>query len=231
MTTENTENPADAQVQPVTVPGDNGDNAQGGGQSPEGTSQVATAFTQADVDRIVGDRLARERQKTAEKYADYGDLKTRAEKWAEHEDAQKSELDKLTERLANLEKERDTSNAEAEKARQEAQAMLIKAALIAEAGKAGAVRPEDAYLLTDLSAITLDDNGTITGAEDAIKNLIESGRLPLVGKQKAPNLDAGAGGGEAAKDKPLKLSEEELAVAQKTGVSPEDYQKSKRSKQ
>lgn len=36
-------------------------------------------FTQADVDRIVADRLKREREATKTKYADYDDLKKRAE--------------------------------------------------------------------------------------------------------------------------------------------------------
>jgi len=36
-------------------------------------------FTQADVDRIVADRLKREREATKAKYGDYDDLKTKAE--------------------------------------------------------------------------------------------------------------------------------------------------------
>lgn len=37
------------------------------------------AFTQADVDRIVADRLKREREQVKSKYADYDDLKKKAE--------------------------------------------------------------------------------------------------------------------------------------------------------
>ena len=44
---------------------------------PEGDPKPDT-FTQADVDRIVADRLKREREATKTKYADYDDLKTRA---------------------------------------------------------------------------------------------------------------------------------------------------------
>ena len=46
------------------------------GQEPEKPEQT---FTQADVDRIVADRLKREREATRTKYADYDDLKTKAE--------------------------------------------------------------------------------------------------------------------------------------------------------
>lgn len=43
-----------------------------GGDKPD-------SFTQADVDRIVADRLKREREATKAKYADYDDLKAKAE--------------------------------------------------------------------------------------------------------------------------------------------------------
>lgn len=43
--------------------------------TPEGGKQEPQSFTQADVDRIVADRLSRERAK----YADYDDLKAKAE--------------------------------------------------------------------------------------------------------------------------------------------------------
>ena len=46
--------------------------AESGQETPQG-------FTQADVDRIVADRLKRERETTKTKYADYDELKTRAE--------------------------------------------------------------------------------------------------------------------------------------------------------
>lgn len=44
---------------------------------PTGTEQAET-FTQADVDKIVADRLKRERDATRAKYADYDDLKAKA---------------------------------------------------------------------------------------------------------------------------------------------------------
>lgn len=46
----------------------------GGGDNPP-----ADTFTQADVDRIVADRLKREREKITARYSDYDDLKAKAE--------------------------------------------------------------------------------------------------------------------------------------------------------
>lgn len=74
---------------------------QGNGNTqtpPEGGTETKT-FTQEDVNRIVQNRVA--------KYADYDDLKAKAAKLDEIEEANKSELQKATERAENLQKELD----------------------------------------------------------------------------------------------------------------------------
>ena len=58
-------------------------------------------FTQAELDKIVGERLARER----EKYADYEAYKEKASKLDTIEEASKTELQKATEKAAKLESE------------------------------------------------------------------------------------------------------------------------------
>lgn len=60
---------------------------------PPAEADEGRTFTQADLDRIVAERLAREKAK----FSDYDDLKAQAGKLAEIEDANKSELDKLRE--------------------------------------------------------------------------------------------------------------------------------------
>jgi hypothetical protein len=76
-------------------------------QEPEqGTEQnVEKTLSQADVDRIVKERLARERQK----YADYDDLKAKAEA----ADSSKTDLEKLTEQLQALQQENETNKVKA----------------------------------------------------------------------------------------------------------------------
>ena len=69
----------------------------------ETTTETKT-FTQDDVNAIVGERLARER----EKFADYELLKEKASKFDEAEEASKSELQKATERAEKLESELKT---------------------------------------------------------------------------------------------------------------------------
>lgn len=69
-------------------------------QDTNDESQTRT-FSQDEVNAIVGKRLAEEKVK----YADYEDLKAKAAKFDEAEEANKSELQKATERAAALEKE------------------------------------------------------------------------------------------------------------------------------
>lgn len=68
----------------------------------EGAQTTDTkTFTQAELDAVVKDRLKRER----EKYSDYEDLKAKAAKFDEAEEANKTELQKVTERAKALEDE------------------------------------------------------------------------------------------------------------------------------
>jgi hypothetical protein len=76
---------------------------------PEGGDDKT--FTQAELDRIIADRLKR-----AEKnYADYDELKAKAAKLDEQEAANKSEVERLTEQVAALSKERDAALSKADK--------------------------------------------------------------------------------------------------------------------
>ena len=69
----------------------------------EATTETKT-FTQDEVNAIVGERLARER----EKFADYESLKEKATKFDEAEEASKTELQKATERAEKAELELTT---------------------------------------------------------------------------------------------------------------------------
>ncbi len=85
------------------------DNPTAGTDKPTNDKPDDQTFTQADVDHILADRLKREREATKAKYADYDDLKAKAEgaKTAE-------------ERIAALEEQITASNREATKRRVQA---------------------------------------------------------------------------------------------------------------
>ena len=76
------------------------DNAQGGNtEQQQGKAGEEKRFTQADVDRIVESRLAREK----DKQQDIEELKAKAAKYDELAKKNKSELEKATEKAAKLE--------------------------------------------------------------------------------------------------------------------------------
>jgi len=148
----------------------------------------ARTFTQEDVDRIVAERLRRER----EKYADYDDLKAKAAA----ADASKSELQKLAERLAA-----------AEKRMQEAEVKALRAEVAAAKGVPadllhGSTKEElEAYAdrlvqfrggTQTAEAATKDGNGQDgTGVDERKvsgrpKEKLTAGAVPAAGGDKSP---------------------------------------------
>ena len=189
------------------APGTESPDVTGGGKQPDGER----TFTQAEMDAVIGDRLKRQKAQ----YSDYDDLKSQAEKWAEHEEAQKSEIQKAHEAQQAAEKAGAAAIAKANE-------RLILSEFIAQAAKLSAQHPADAYALADRSTVEVTEDGKVSGVEAAVKALVDNGRLPLTGKPKAPDLDGGAGSGERAGDsKPL--SQEEKAIAKKMNLTPEQY--------
>jgi hypothetical protein len=80
-----------------------------GEQSNEGgnDSGFTPPATQAELNKIIADRIARERAK----FGDYNDLKSKAAKFDEIDAQNKSEVEKATERAAAVERERDDATA------------------------------------------------------------------------------------------------------------------------
>lgn len=81
-------------------------------QGNEATTQETEnrTFTQDELNAIVNDRLGREKAK----YADYADLKAKAEKFDKLEEASKSELQKATEKATALQSELDALKKQSE---------------------------------------------------------------------------------------------------------------------
>lgn len=135
---------------------------------PEGGEGDAK-LTQADVDRIVKDRIARERAK----FADYDDLKAKAARADELEAAGQSELERLQTKVQTLEQERDAAKADADTARSDAQNLKVEAE-IRKALPQDVVDPDVFLKLLPRDQVTVGDDGQVTGHEDAIKALSEA---------------------------------------------------------
>lgn len=80
-----------------------------GGTTAPANDEFKPVTSQDDLNRIIADRVARERAK----YADYKDLKVKAARLDEIEAANKTEAQKLADAVAAAEKERDDARAEA----------------------------------------------------------------------------------------------------------------------
>ena len=72
-------------------------------QETQQAEQPARTFTQAEVDAMIGERLSRERAK----YADYDQLKARADQFTAQEEASKSDLQKALDKAGKLQAELD----------------------------------------------------------------------------------------------------------------------------
>lgn len=142
---------------------------------------------------------------------------------------EKAEEERKTAELSEVDKlkaENDRLTKENEEAAKRAKSVLIRAAFVAEAAKAGAAYPEDVYRLADHAAVECDDEGTVTGVADAVKVLVEAGRVPMSGKPPAPDLNGGAGGGSRSHGA-MKLTPEELEAARRFNITPEKYAENK----
>lgn len=71
--------------------GPGGDGGQGGGGNQNAGGGGERTFSQSELEAIIGDRLARERSK----YADYADVKAKAEELDKLREAEKTDLEKL----------------------------------------------------------------------------------------------------------------------------------------
>lgn len=120
------------------------------------TAQQEKTFTQAEVDKIVQERLQRDRKDRA----DYEELKEKAAKLDKIEEAAKSDLQKATERAEALQKELDQMKASA-KVRE------IRDAVAAEVGIPG-------------NLLTGDTEEACRQQADAIKAFAKLNNYPAV---------------------------------------------------
>lgn len=127
-------------------------------------------FTQEELNAIVADRLARERGK----YADYDDLKRDAEAYRARQEADKTELQKAQERIAELEAE------QGERKRKDEHAALVRKVM--EAQKVDA---RYASLLTADTEEALTEQAKLIGERFADPVPREGGKPPQVGDKDA----------------------------------------------
>lgn len=145
-------------------------------------------FTQEELDRIVADRVARERKKL-DKFSDYDDLKAKLSEYErQQEERKRAEMSEIERYQADLEAER-TAKQTLEQRISEMEASIqrekINAEFIKVATSHNIAYIDDAKLLADLSDVKIDENGNIVGVEEAVKALVENKPF-LLGAKKVP---------------------------------------------
>ena len=161
--------------------------------------------------------LQRELSKARAEAAKYRvESKTFKDAKAEEEKAALTEQERLTRRVAELEKA--AADAEAK-----ARAKAIEAAVAKQAVLLGIIDPDAAVKLLDAEDLELDDEtGEPKNIEAALKALIKA--KPYLASKPDPTTPGGTNGAAGTQAGPApKLTADELAAAQAAGMTPERY--------
>jgi hypothetical protein len=164
-------------------------------------------FSQADVERIVQERVARAKSIPP---ADYEELKAAAKKLADIEEASASDLERANKRAEKAE-------ADALKATETAKETAIRAAIIAEAAKKNVANPNVVAALIDRAGIEFDGDGNPTNIAEAVDTLLKAEPY-LVSGGTHQEVDQGARGGGA----------DQLTAEQRKTMSPQEVRKAEK---
>lgn len=144
-------------------------------EAPENKPENKT-FTQEELDKILADRIARERKKL-DKYADYETLKEKAEQLEKQElerkQAEMTETERLQAQLEELQRKATEAEEAKSKTLESANKRLIKSEFKLLAKELGVRKDalDDAFVLADLNSVEIDEDGNVTGVKEALEAL------------------------------------------------------------
>lgn len=149
------------------------------------TADVKT-YTQDEINDIIAKRLERERKK----FADYEDVKAKASEYEtkleEQRLAELSEKERAEELAKKFETELNELNSQLEAKENAIREQAIKNEFIKVASSANIIDVDDAMKLSDLSAVSIGDDGAVVGVDDVIKTLVENKPYLVAKKQAQP---------------------------------------------
>ena len=176
---------------------------------PEGEGQQRT-FTQEEMNRI----QAQTRKEVRNQFADYSQLKDRAAKADELEQAQLSEQEKLEARAAEAERK-------AASAADQIAAAMIASEVKVRAAQLGIIDPDAALLLVDRANVRYSEEDGVTGVDAALTQLLEAKPYLKGTPNRVPILNPQSG--EPAPT--FRLSEDQREAARLMGMTEEQYAK------
>jgi hypothetical protein len=195
---------------------DNGSDDEGKGADAD---KRTVTMTQAELDALI----KREKGRVAKKYGDYDDLRAKVSELEKLEEERRLAALSETERLKAEKEAADKKAQELEATTKQAQEAANKRVIDAEirsiARTLNANDASDVLSFVDKSQISIDDEGNVKGAEEAVKAVKET--KPYLFKAAATGADAGGGSNGARNHDPNAGSAKRLAelaeIARKTG--------------
>ena len=151
-----------------------GEGAKGEGGKGESTAtetETEKKFTQADLERFLGERLGKDREQRGVAITENGlkELRAKAKRLDELEESSKSDLEKAVARAEAAEKEKQDAIDDAKEVR-------LRAAILSEAAKPDrkVVDTEAVISLLNRSDLTLDEQGVPTNIAEAMDSLLKA---------------------------------------------------------
>lgn len=191
-------------------------------EEPENKPESKT-FTQEELDKILADRIARERKKL-DKYADYEDVKKKADELErlekERKEAEMPEVEKLQARLDELQIKATEAEETKVKTLEAANQRLIKSEFRLLAKELGVRKDalDDAFILSDLSGVEVDEEGNVIGVKESLETLKKAKAYLFGGNDYADPTPGQHEAKREAGQEPAKRKLQELADrAKKTG--------------
>ncbi|OAK38955.1 scaffolding protein [Bacillus wiedmannii] len=195
-------------------------------KNPGGTDDPPKTFTQEELDEIVKKRLERERNKSAEQYGDYDDVKAKLAEYEKAEEERKKQEMTEIERLQAEKEEADKKVLEASEAAQKAQekanARILNTEIKSIARALDANDPGDVLALLDKSSIQLDESGNYQGVEEAV-NALKDSKPWMFKKVVGADAAGGANPGTNPRANEILALEKELEEAKTKALKDSKY--------
>ncbi|WHX85787.1 scaffolding protein [Bacillus paralicheniformis] len=188
-------------------------------EQSQGTEKT---FTQAELDEILNKRLDREKKKQAELEEKAKRLEELEKAEEERKKAEMSEAERLRAEKEEAAKKAEEASEKAKKAEESANQRIINTELRAIARSLNANDPNQVLALLDKSAVQIDEDGNVIGAEEAVAAFKESS--PWMFKQPI-GADA-SGGSNPAKNNiqtEIVAKEKELEEAKQKALKDNRY--------
>lgn len=170
--------------------------------SSDTTVETTKTYTQAQIDEMITKRVDRERKK----FADYDELKAKADEYAAELEAKRqaelTETERAQELAKQFEEEKNALTKQLEDLRKQSEQERIRNEFTKVASSANIEYIDDAIALADLSAVSIDEDGKVVGMDDVVKALVENKPFLVAKKQKQPIGTATNSGGQQYHDKP-----------------------------